>query len=460
MTGNMTLRAGALGVAMTMAGLLAGAATLSVSDVELRAGGEGTATVSIVADGTGMFEYKGFQFDMGRLPAGVTVTGQQTGSALAEFGIWSEQLADGSHRFVVMTMNDGSVTATEAVITLSFGAEAGAEAGTYGVTVGNVDFSTPLGQDVRGDGGSFNITILPEEGPGVQEPSVPSQPIPDGMEGNGNGTYVSTLKIREGNMLGMGVNAPEGGYPEGWSYQWTAPGGEEIGEGLSITTEALLYGEAAESGERQAVSRNVYTVELTDTDPEGEIFWQSGLETARVSVYKRPRLPQRLLRKGEGNPEEGRSCTFVVMMTPLDNEQILELGYSYTYGYTDPAGEMHEIETTELRYCHTPYEIYNDPQLRFWTYSRWSYPDGSLVTSGLRYLDGAEDADFDASEFDGTRASGVRILPATRYGGETRVTGVYSLDGLRVADGIEEITGRGIYIVRYSDGKAVKIRRI
>lgn len=304
---------------------------------------------------------------------------------------------------------------------------------------------------------SCNVTVLkkqqpgpdepgpgPDEpGPGPEEPdtpNIPSSPIIDGWFGNNNGTYVSAIKIREGNELGLGVNEPVGGY-DNWSYLWTAPDNAEAGFEREITTTALLYGEAANSGEKQAVSENVYNVTVTNFNEEGTVFWEATYPTTKVSVYKRPQLPTQLLRKGDGS-----SCTFVVMMTPLSNEQILDLGYTYTYGYTDATGAMHELETTELRYCHTTSEIYNNSTNTFWVYSRWTYTDGTMITSGLRYLDGREDADFDASDIDGTRSTIVDRIEA-----ENQFYGYYTVEGRFVGKEAANLAP-GIYIMRYSQG--------
>lgn len=275
-----------------------------------------------------------------------------------------------------------------------------------------------------------------EPGPGPQPPEqpwIPDTAGPEGWTGNANGTYVSETRIREGNMLGMTVNTPNGGYAEGWDYIWTDPANDEIGWEQEIWTPALLFGSAASWGDGQAISDNVYNVTVADYDPDGNLWWEQTLRTATVHVYKRPQIPTQLLRKGDGT-----SFTFVVMMTPLSNQQILDLGYRYVYGYTDASGVMHELETTHLRYSHTTGEIYNNTSYTFWAYSLWTYPDGSVVSSGLRYLDGSEDPDFDASVFSGTRAE---------QDIDDVLVGIYTLDG-RYAGTDRTRLQPGIYIIR------------
>lgn len=268
----------------------------------------------------------------------------------------------------------------------------------------------------------------------------------------GNGTFVSDLKIREGNDLGLYVQ-PKGGYMNEWTYLWTAPDNAELGTEQEIWTPAELYGAAANSGKEKAISNNTYYAHVTNYGPTGAPWFTQVLPTAQVAVYKRPQAPTQLLRKGEGNKEVGTSHTFVVMMTPLSNTEILDLGYTYTYGYTDQNGVMHELETTELRYTHTTEAIYWNNAYKFWAYSNWHYPDGSIVTSGLRYLDGSEDPDFDASVFSGTRGE----LPGTTGVGaveaDEAVTVIYTIDGKYVGTDVDGLDS-GIYIVR--SGKVAK----
>lgn len=287
-----------------------------------------------------------------------------------------------------------------------------------------------------------------------RKPQLDNRPDSDGWYGtdDNNGTYVSAVRIREGNSLGMRVNQPFGGYMNEWEYLWTDPAGEEIGDEREIWTPAELFGAAANSGNERAISDNKYEVTLSNYGPDGETWMEESLQTTTVHVYKRPLVPAQLLRKGQSatggmdTPETGTTCTFVIMMTPLGNQEILDLGYWYVYGYTDARGAMHEIETTQLRYTHTTADIYNNPENTFWVYSFWTYDDGSVVTSGLRYLDGSEDYDFDASTFDGS----------TRTPADADVlTGIYTLDGRYVGLDASRLEP-GIYIMRHTNS-ATKI---
>lgn len=422
------------------------AANFSIPDFEIEKDGTYTASVSIAPGAGEMFNYKGFQFDL-VLTSDITVVSDKTvlGSPLQGFTLDSGTTDTGATRLVVYT-NGNAVNATSNLLTIEFKAAAEAAAGPNTINITNVVFSTPEGMDRVGTTSSFVITVKETEGPEPlpETPTIPAD-APQGMYGNANGTFVSALKIREGNQLTMGLNEPQGGYEDGWHYLWSDPAAAKIGDTRIITVDAALYGEAANSGKGMAISPNVYTIAASNLAPDGSTFWEKSLPTATVNVYKRPAAPTQLLRKGDGT-----SCTFVVIMTPLGNQEILDLGYQYVYGYTDASGVMHEMTTTPLRYCHTTKDIYNDSSLTFWAYSVWHYADGSVVTSGMRFLDGAEDPDFDASVFDATRASEVGKVMA-----DDGLRGVYTLEG-RYVGSDESRLQPGLYIVR-AGGETRKI---
>ena len=103
-----------------------------------------------------------------------------------------------------------------------------------------------------------------------------------------------------------------------------------------------------------------------------------------------------MLKKGNGT-----SCTFIVMYDNVPDSTLTSQNYINVYGYTDANGFDHEISSTSLRYLSTYPSLYNDNSNRFWVYAVWKYDDGSIVSSGLRYLDGEVNEDFDASGFMG-----------------------------------------------------------
>ena len=305
---------------------------------------------------------------------------------------------------------------------------------------------------------SYNDEILKEETGTYtiivwKKSEIVDTPMGGDWTGNDNGTYVSAVKIREGNKLGLAVNEAVGGYDNDWTYTWTDYAGNEIGDEDEIWIRAQLKADvAAAAGKGKAISNNVYNVTVVNDGPEGQPWYDQTLQTTNVEVYKRPQAPTQLLRKGDGT-----SCTFVVMMTPLNNQEILDLGYTYVYGYTDASGVMHKLASTpELRYTHTTSDIYNNSTYRFWAYSVWHYTDGSVVTSGLRYLDGSEDYDFDASEFSGTRGDDPEMSGIYGISADETIQGIYTVDGRYLGTDWRQLD-HGIYII-ITNNSAKKIK--
>lgn len=300
----------------------------------------------------------------------------------------------------------------------------------YVATVGNVnDGVLVFDEQYRF---TLEIWSKPEFGDGNGEGEM-------GDDATGNGTHVSATKIREGNELTVSVEVPRGGYMNKWDYLWTY-NDEEIGTEPQVTVTAQLPASEAQGFEK-ATCESVFTVRLSNYGPDNTLWTLAQFDTEGVTVYKRPEMPLQLLRKGDG-----KSCTFIAM-SALPNEQLASLGYQFVYGYADKDGGMHLLESTPNRYCHTTAEIYNDNSLRFWVYTLWTYADGSIISSGLRYLDGSADDGFDASVFDSaTRAEEIET-------GE--IMGIYTVEGRYLGKDLNRIES-GIYLVRTA-GKAIKI---
>ena len=244
----------------------------------------------------------------------------------------------------------------------------------------------------------------------------------------GNG---SSNKNREGNIVNLSVKTPNGGNPQGWEYMWSDANGE-IGNEESVETIATMS-----SGSSMDIEKNTYKLNMTNYSPDGDVWAQFNVES-NLEVYRRPQTPLQLLRKGDGT-----SHTFVVMM-PLSDSQLEQLNYSFVYGWTDSEGKDHILEQTKLRYCHADAEVYNNPTNKFWVYSVWKYQDGSVVSSGIRYLDGSADESFDASVFGENGESNGKNVKAR--------SAVYTIDGQYMGSDPSRLTP-GIYIyISETDG--------
>lgn len=112
--------------------------------------------------------------------------------------------------------------------------------------------------------------------------------------------------------------------------------------------------------------------------------------TCKVTVIPRIEAPIDFVRKGNGT-----SCTFIVMMN-LSDAQLAQKGYKFVYGYTDIQGSEHIMTTTNLRYCHTTPEVYNNNGNDFWVYAFLTNDDGTIVCSTRRHLDGRIDIEANA----------------------------------------------------------------
>lgn len=418
---------------------------LNIEDVTLKQGEIRTSTLSIGLTDVEALAYAGIQFDM-LLPQGIELVSVAKGAALAQYDVRSKQLTNGNVRIIAFGNGAEVVEELNDVLFLTFQGTDKVSPGDYACTVSNVYLSDPLGQDIFGSDSEFYIHLLADNTsdssqiPDVNNPDAEPNPseIPtasddrnsEGWYGNFNGTYVSEYRIREGNTLGMMVETPDGGYKDEWDFLWKDSEGNVLGEEQVIYTPALLF--SGDYSEDYQIRRaRDYNVTLTSYGPEDNVWAKTTLYTTPVYIYKRPALPRQLLRKGDGT-----SCTFVVMMNGLTDENLAQLGYSFVYGYYDFEGKAQILDTTALRYTHTTSEIYNDPSNRFWVYSQWPYADGSIVSSGLLFLDGTTDETFDASIFGNGQQQIIRDIDNQS---------IYSLDG-RYLGTDESNLEPGIYI--------------
>ena len=206
----------------------------------------------------------------------------------------------------------------------------------------------------------------------------------------------NVVRVRQNDMLLLHVTEGQGGYDNGWTYNWSSDG-KDIGEGTEVETIATM-----KDGEVKAIERRTYSVNVKNASPDGAV-WAENTLSITTDVYRRPITPSSLVRKGDGTTH-----TFICMLAVSDN-QLSPLGYSFVYGYDATDGSEHEIARTTKRYCRASEQVYNNPSNRFWVYAVWTYDDGCTVSSGKRYLDGSVDEEFNASVFDpsqtGTRGT-------------------------------------------------------
>ncbi len=218
-------------------------------------------------------------------------------------------------------------------------------------------------------------------------------PLPDDFRVN---PTVSRTRIRDGNDIALYADVPDYGYADGWTCGWTMD--NEVVAEMPEFDLALKM----EPGDRPSTETRIFTFHAINYSPEGEIWAQIDEDAPEVTIYRAPETPEKLVRKGDG------TTRVLIAMLTLDDMELSQRKYRFVFGYDDISGERHVVSASEKRYARYDENIFNDNSLRKWCYAEWIYDDGSYVSSGLRYLDGEKDDDFDASSF---ADDGRQIMP-------------------------------------------------
>lgn len=203
----------------------------------------------------------------------------------------------------------------------------------------------------------------------------------------------TATSVRTGDEVTLYTNPDaSGGYtPNGdidWKYTWTL-NGNTIGTGPQVTVLPGL-------GELESMGTAHYTYQLSveNMGPNGVAWYNGYLTSPLITVYAAPEAPLSLQRKGDG------TSNTMIAMCALPDTRLAELEYYFVFGYTSSDGTDHGMGATPNRYQNFESSVYHNEQNRFWVYSQWTYPDGNIVTSGKRYLDGTLDQNFNGSTFD------------------------------------------------------------
>ena len=200
--------------------------------------------------------------------------------------------------------------------------------------------------------------------------------------------YISNTAIRQGNTFYVELQpTPQGGYENGWYYDWTE-------NGRAIAADSYRYQAAANlttDGNGMATEELNYSVEAANARRD---WFNQRFTAPTMTVYRRPLTPASLQRKGNGTTH-----TLIVMMGGPTDAELSSLGYHYVFGYTDAQGEDHFFPATDKRYLQIDRSVFDDGRNTLWVMTQWNYSDGSVVTSGRRFLDGNVDEEFDASEY-------------------------------------------------------------
>lgn len=202
--------------------------------------------------------------------------------------------------------------------------------------------------------------------------------------------------IVSGDHIVASVTPATGGYNyyspsnnrNAWTYDWSVDGSyagydntsNEIGYTLS-----LPYSEEKSSGDV------TISAQIRNTPAPQQETWYNKTYERTIHVYTGPQTPRQLVPKGDGT-----TGTLIALAGGgYNDDRLRDLGYEFVFGYTDRySNQMYDMPATKDRfYRFDPSEL-NDYNKRFYVYAQWRYEDGSIVKSGLCYIDGYSDYNY------------------------------------------------------------------
>lgn len=205
----------------------------------------------------------------------------------------------------------------------------------------------------------------------------------------------SAHNIRQGDAVLISIEATGGSGK--WNYSWYEDG-KSLGWGGSYINRITVPYPASE----KSIQENTYSVKASNNGPQKQTWYDAMTGGVTISSYAAPSAPAEVRIKGNGT-----SRTLIVMMSET-NQQLEARGYQYVFGYTDNTGD-HALAPTANRYNHFTEQQFSAARNNFWAYCQWVYSDGSVVTSGKRYLSGYLETSFDASVYAGGRGDSAGI---------------------------------------------------
>ena len=200
-------------------------------------------------------------------------------------------------------------------------------------------------------------------------------------------------KVRKDQNYVLSIGEATGGYAlkasKDWQYIWS-----NTTRGTQSTFNEKFTTLPTNSFEK-GISQVAHYVNVVNYGPSGN-RWDRQHYDYVVDVYNQPLTPVQLMLKGNGT-----SRTFICLSS-LTDQQLAAYDYQFVFGYTS-GNEDYEFEAPD----HQRYVTLSSTGLSRidWVYAKWVYEDGTVVTSGKRYLSGDIDADFNGSSFvSGNRA--------------------------------------------------------
>lgn len=202
--------------------------------------------------------------------------------------------------------------------------------------------------------------------------------------------------IVSGDHIVASVTPATGGYNyyspsnnrDAWTYDWTVDGSYA---GYDNTSTEIYYTLSLPYSEEMSSGDVTISAQIRNTPAPQQETWSNKTYERTIHVYTGPQTPRQLVRKGDGT-----TGTLIALAGGgYNDDRLRELGYEFVFGYTDRnSNQMYDMPATEERfYRFGPSEL-NDYNKRFYVYAQWRYNDGSIVKSGLCYLDGDPDYDY------------------------------------------------------------------
>lgn len=199
-------------------------------------------------------------------------------------------------------------------------------------------------------------------------------------------TTLSREKVRENETVSLCAVCPAGGYPD-WRWEWFMDD-SQVSDQLEFTKIMTM-----ESGTAKQNDAHTFSFRAANYGPENDLWGETIPSQQNVTVYRRPKTPARLGCAREGN-------VYRLQIEPgIPGEEISINGYIFTVGYHSESGEPQSLFSGPDMELELEAESYRDIIEKLWCYSTWTYDDDSMVSSGLRHINGDQDEDFDASVF-------------------------------------------------------------
>lgn len=202
--------------------------------------------------------------------------------------------------------------------------------------------------------------------------------------------------IVSGDEIVASVTPATGGYNyyspsnnrNAWTYDWTVSGSYA---GYDNTSTEIYTPLSRPYSEEMSYGDVTIRAQISNAAAYQQQTWFSETYEKTIHVYNAPLTPRQLVRKGDGT-----TGTLIVLASGgFNDDRLRELSYEFVFGYTDRnSNQMYDMPATEERfYRFGPSEL-NDYNKRFYVYAQWRYPDGSIVKSGLCYVDGYTDDSY------------------------------------------------------------------